>query len=424
VLTQGNLASNLEQVLEVIGFLKPGGTLLSILPPWHMFERMVEYALLALGLRVVYTDRRHFAKDLQHFRPDVLAAVPRMWMLLMEGVLAKLASAPPGKRRLVERSLALARARELPRRFRGAPRSLAAEILGPVDALLRRVVLQKIAVAMGVDRIVHGLGISGGGSLPDHVDLFFRALGIHLLNGYGLTETSPVLTLRLPWRNAGGTVGPPLSGTEISVRDPETGAELPIGRRGVVHARGPQVMHGYFQDPEATAAAFCAGGWFNTGDLGMRTADGDLALTGRAKDTIVLLSGENVEPEPIENALTSSPLIEQAIVVGQDRKFLAALIVPRDRDDGAAAAAAGASAGSTAGREQQLAALRREIDDRVSTARGFRSNERIVRFRLLEKPLTFEDGFLSQTLKVKRGVVHERLAADIDALYRGADDAG
>jgi long-chain acyl-CoA synthetase len=337
----------------------------------------------------------------------VLAAVPRLWLLLMEGVRAKLAKAPERRRRRLEGALELAETRARARRFGGPGPSWRELVRRPLRALLAPVVARGIARALGVDRLRRGIAISGGGTLPDHVDVFFAALGIEILNGYGLTETSPVLTLRLPWRNAAGTVGPPLPRTEIAVRDPEIGERLPPGRRGVIHARGPQVMRGYFEDARATDAVLAPEGWFDTGDLGELTQAGDLRITGRAKDTIVLLSGENVEPEPIENALVSSPLIEQAVVVGQDRKQLGALVVPRRRDE----------PGALAGREL-LSALRREIDELVSPRRGFRSHERIVRFRVLERPLTLEDGFLSQTLKVKRGVVLERMAAEIDALYR------
>lgn len=407
VLTQGNLGANLLQVLSVISFLQPGGTLVSILPSWHMFERMVEYALLWLGLRIVYSDRRGFAKHLQRYRPNVLAAVPRLWLLLMEGVLAKVAAAPAARRRLVGMALAAARVRERARRFGGA--RLPAALCAPLDRLLRPKVLAKIAAALGVDGLRGGLAISGGGTLPEHVDLFFASLGVELLNGYGLTETSPVLTIRERARNAGGTVGPPLPRTQIRIVDPESGEELPLGARGVIHARGPQVMRGYFEEPEATAKVLLDGGWFDTGDLGALTVAGDVAITGRAKDTIVLLSGENVEPEPIENALAASPLIEQAVVVGQDRKQLAALIVPRRRD------------GEPARPPAELeAALRRELDAIVTSRNGFRPHERIARFRVLDAPLTLEDGFLSQTMKVKRNVVQERLAAQIEAAYSEA----
>jgi long-chain acyl-CoA synthetase len=261
--------------------------------------------------------------------------------------------------------------------------------------------------ALGAQRLARGLAITGGGTLPDHVDLFFASLGIDLTNGWGLTETAPVLTLRAPGHNVGGTVGRPLADTEVVARDAETSAPLAAGR-AASSTRGPQVMRGYLGDPAATAAVLSPDGWFNTGDLGHVTADGDVVITGRAKDTIVLLSGENVEPEPIENALTSSPLIEQAVVVGQDEKHLAALIVPRGAGEPAAPAPV-----------ERATQLRLEIDERVCVRKGFRAHERIVRFRVLEAPLTVESGLLSQTLKVKRAVVQERFAAEIRALFDG-----
>ncbi|MBM4014076.1 MAG: long-chain fatty acid--CoA ligase [Planctomycetes bacterium] len=414
VLTQANLAANLAQVLAIIDWLPVGAASLSILPPWHMFEQMVEYALIELGVQVVYSDRRHFARDLARFRPTVLGAVPRLWLALEEGVRAKLATAAPRKRRLVEwaleRGIARARGRRLGANAPGG--TPAPGLLGaPLDWLLRRLLLAKIARAMGVDRLAHGLPISGGGSLPEHVDSFFAALGVPLLNGYGLTETAPVLALRRPGHRRGGTVGPPVAHTEIAIRDPETRAPLPVGRRGVIHARGPQVMQGYFEDPAATARVLAADGWFDTGDLGHLDAHGELAITGRAKDTIVLLSGENVEPEPIENALMASPRIATAVVVGQDRKFLAALLVPR-LEPGAIAPP----------RAQLEAAMRAEIDARIRADRGFRPNERIARFAVLATPFTVESGLLSQTLKVKRAVVAERFRTEIEQLFADPGD--
>jgi long-chain acyl-CoA synthetase len=406
VLTHANLAANLDQVLRIIDYIPAGAAALSILPPWHMFEQMVEYALVVLGVRIVYSDRRHFAKDLATVRPVVLGAVPRLWMAIEEGVRAKLAHAPPRQRNLVEATLERAIAHERVHRL-GAPRTATPPLWrAPLDALLRKVVLGKVARALGVEQLRGGLPISGGGSLPDHVDLFFAALGVRLMNGYGLTETSPVLALRRPDHRRGGTVGLPLDATEIAIRHAETGAPLPTGARGVIHARGPQVMGGYFEDAAATAAVLARDGWFDTGDLGHLDARGELSITGRAKDTIVLLSGENVEPEPIENALTASPAIAQAVVVGQDRKFLAALIVPRTAPDAAPPP-----------RAELHAAVKREIAARVHAAAGFRANERIARFVLLDEPFTVEAGLLSQTLKVKRAAVQERHAATIESLY-------
>jgi long-chain acyl-CoA synthetase len=414
VLTHLNLAANVAQVLAIIDWLPVGSTSLSILPPWHMFEQMVEYAMVELGVQIVYSDRRHFSRDLARFRPVVLGAVPRLWLALEEGVRARLSAAPPRRRRLVEWALARAIARARVSRLGAeAPSGTAApgRFSAPLDFLLHRLLLRKIARALGVDRLARGLPISGGGSLPEHVDSFFAALGVPLLNGYGLTETSPVLALRRPGHRRGGTVGPPVADTEIEIRDPETRAPLAPGRRGVIHARGPQVMQGYFEDPAATARVLAADGWFDTGDLGHLDAHGELAITGRAKDTIVLLSGENVEPEPIENALMASPRIAQVVVVGQDQRHLAALVVPRLEP--------GAPPPPPAELERTI---RAEIDARIATDRGFRPNERIARFVVLDLPFTVESGLLSQTLKVKRAVVAERFAEQIARLFadRGA----
>ena len=169
--------------------------------------------------------------------------------------------------------------------------------------------------------------VSGGGALPPYVDEFFAAVGITLLEGYGLTETSPVLAARTFDRLVLGTVGLPIPGTEIRIVD-EQGRDLPQGQKGIVLCRGGQVMLGYHKRPEETAKVLSPDGWFNTGDLGRFTIRGELSLTGRAKETIVLLGGENIEPAPIEDALKESPYLAQIMVVGQDKKHLGALIVP------------------------------------------------------------------------------------------------
>jgi long-chain acyl-CoA synthetase len=170
--------------------------------------------------------------------------------------------------------------------------------------------------------------ISGGGSLAKHLDNFFEIIDIEVLVGYGLTETSPVTNVRRPWHNLRGSSGQPIAGTEIRIVDLETRQPLPIEQRGLVMARGPQIMRGYWQNPEATAKAIDPQGWFDTGDIGWVTPQNDLVVTGRAKDTIVLTNGENIEPTPIEDACLRSPYIAQIMLVGQDQRSLGALIVP------------------------------------------------------------------------------------------------
>ena len=197
----------------------------------------------------------------------------------------------------------------------------------PAHALASQLIWPKLRQQLSGGALLYP--INGGGAIAPHVDAFFEAVGIELLVGYGLTETSPVVSCRRPWRNIRGSSGLPMPETEFRVVDAETRAPLGYRQRGVVLVRGPQVMGGYLGKPEATAKVLDADGWFDTGDLGMLLPDGSVVLTGRAKDTIVLSSGENLEPGPLEEALVSSPLVEQVMLVGQDERQLAALVVPK-----------------------------------------------------------------------------------------------
>ncbi|MBK8978560.1 MAG: long-chain fatty acid--CoA ligase [Planctomycetes bacterium] len=404
-LTHGNLLENIDMVEDVLHF-GPSDTALSILPSWHAYERIMDYVLLYAGAQLVYSDRRHVKPDLAAVRPTILVAVPRIWEMVHDGIVGAARKLTGTKRRLLNHALELARAKG--RGELGIGGRIA-------HAIYERTLLPKVREAATGGRV--RIAVSGGGALPAHVDERLVGLGLPLLNGYGLTETSPVVAVRHPETNRCGTIGPPLPRTQIEVRD-EQGRALPVGQVGLIHIRGPQVMRGYHRNPEATRAVLGADGWFNSGDLGCLERDGHVRITGRAKDTIVLAGGENVEPERIETVLKTSPLIEQAVVVGQDRKHLAALIVPHrehlehelphdrwDESDGQLKA--------TTVREL----FRKEIDRLITAENGFRSLERIGGFQLLSEPLTPDNGLLTQTLKVRRHVVHERFAGLIEALY-------
>jgi long-chain acyl-CoA synthetase len=245
-----------------------------------------------------------------------------------------------------------------------------------------------------------------------HVDGFFEAIGIELLVGYGLTETSPVLSCRRRWCNRRGSSGQPLPGTAIRIVDPERRTSLAVGERGLVLARGPQVMAGYLGKPEATARVLDAEGWFDTGDLGCLLADGSLVLTGRAKDTIVLSSGENIEPGPLEDCLAAVELVEQVMLVGQDRKALGALVVPRPEPMAAFAVAQGLALDDPA----VLKALAGQLNRRLQDRPGARPDERLAGVALVE-PFTIDNGLLTQTLKQRRDRIAARDAAAIDAIY-------
>jgi len=245
-------------------------------------------------------------------------------------------------------------------------------------------------------------------------------VGIELLVGYGLTETSPVVSCRRPWRNIRGSSGLPMPQTEFRIVDPDNGQPLGFRQRGRVMVRGPQVMAGYLGKPEASAKVLDAAGWFDTGDLGMLLPDGSVALTGRAKDTIVLSSGENIEPGPLEEALVASPLIEQVMLVGQDERQLGALIVPRAEAIVAWAAEAGVNVaqdlGGQPGDPALLRLLMRECNRLLKQRSGSRGDERLAGVVLVD-PFSIENGLLTQTLKQRRDRITSRDQHLIDGLY-------
>ena len=425
-LSHANLLHQLRH-LGVAVAPEPGERVLSILPIWHAYERSAEYFLLSCGCCQTYSTLRSFRSDLQRVRPQYMISVPRLWEALYSGFEDAMAAMPAGRRRLIGAALANSRRHSLRRRQAAdltlAPEPLPTRLAAGAEALLRWP-LHALASALLWPKVRSQLAggslrtaISGGGALPIHVDAFFEAIGIELLVGYGLTETAPVLTCRRPWANRRGSAGRPLEATSLKIVDPENRCTLTIGARGLVLARGPQVMAGYFGKPEATAKAIDADGWFDTGDLGMLLADGSLVLTGRAKDTIVLSSGENIEPGPLEEALAASPLLEQVMLVGQDRKQLGALLVPRAEPLQAWAAAEGLPApqGSAAD-AALLRALTRECNRVLAARPGSRPDERLGGVALVE-PFTIDNGLLTQTLKQRRDRITARDQAAIAALY-------
>ena len=425
-LTQANLLHQLRH-LGVAVRPRPGDRVLSVLPIWHAYERSAEYFLLSCGCRQTYTTLKQLRPDLQKVRPQYLISVPRLWEALLSGFEDALAAMPASRQKLLRSALANGRAYALARRL-AQDLSLQPQTplrrLGAAAEAAGRWPLQRLAASLLWPKVRQQLvggslrtAISGGGALASHVDAFFEAIGIELLVGYGLTETSPVLTCRRPWNNRRGSSGQPLASTAIRIVDPDSRRTVAIGQRGLVLARGPQVMGGYFGKPEASAKAIDAEGWFDTGDLGLLLADGTLVLTGRAKDTIVLSSGENIEPGPLEEALVESPLVEQVMLVGQDRKQLGALLVPKQEALEAFALAASLTLPKgTVADPALLRALTRQLNGLLATRAGARPDERLGGVVLVE-PFSIENGLLTQTLKQRRDRIASREAAAIAALY-------
>jgi long-chain acyl-CoA synthetase len=430
-ISQANFLCQAE-FFPTILHLKPGHVFLSVLPVWHAFERAVQYIILDSGAGIAYSKPvgSVMLADMQTIRPHWLTSVPRIWESVQDGIYRNLKNQSPVKKALfaffvgIGESYSFFRDHLLGRRPQFKPSSRTFEILWSIIPMLLVLpfrALGGLIVFKAVKRKLGGrfvAGISGGGALPPSVDRFFSAIGILILEGYGLTEASPIVGVRPQKTPVMGTVGPAMVGTEIRIVD-ELGEELPFGSKGLIMVRGPQVMMGYYKRPELTAKVVSESGWLDTGDIGMLTLDGELRITGRAKDTIVLRGGENVEPVPIEQKLAESEYIKQAVVLGQDQRFLAALIVP---DQDAVTAWAEENNIPIVDYEGLLQSpevselIDSEVSELVGARNGFKTFERVFRFALLAKP--FEPGReLSAKQEIKRHAVVEIYHKEVKKLF-------
>jgi long-chain acyl-CoA synthetase len=248
--------------------------------------------------------------------------------------------------------------------------------------------------------------ISGGAPLARDIAEFFWAAGITILEGYGLTETSPVIGVNRPERIKFGTIGPLIPGVEVKIADD-----------GEVLTRGPHVMKGYYRDEAATREAIDEEGWFRTGDVGFVDSEGYLAITDRKKDLIVTAGGKNIAPQPIENRLKANPFIAEAVVVGNRRSFPAALVVPDFAKLAEWAGSEGVDLGdeeATVNNPQVVALMENQIEEATKDMASF---EKVKKIRLIPREFTIEKGELTPTLKVKRSVVEERFKDLIDQMY-------
>jgi len=343
MLTHRNFMHNVSSITPLIKInpnRKGGERALSILPTWHSFERTFEYCCLAGGAEICYTDIRHFANDLKERSPTIMSAVPRVWISIYNNIIDEVKKFSVAKRLLFRSALFLrgkylyayrvltgndTLIKPLPKWKRSLQYivNLFVFILFSIPGILAYIIFKPVREAVGGR--LRG-AFTGGGTLPHFIDDFFNTVGITLLNAYGMTECSPGISARRFERNHLYTVGLPFDLTEIKICD-ENGNTLPPGNKGTIYIRGPQVMLGYYKNERATKDVLSPDGWLNTGDLGIITTTGDLIIVGRAKDTIVLTGGENIEPNPIEETLEQSEYITHAVLVGNDMKSLGALLV-------------------------------------------------------------------------------------------------
>jgi long-chain acyl-CoA synthetase len=370
------------------------------LPLSHIFERLCIYLALHGGTTVAFAESlESVAANLLEVRPTIMTAVPRFFEKVYERIMRTRTKLSPMKRRIFDWAMPVGRAwAEARERGRVSP-WLALE-----HRLADRLVFRKWRAVVGgrLERFV-----SGGAPLSPELAYVFWGAGIPILQGYGLTETSPVIAVNALDSNRMGTVGRPLRGIDVKIADD-----------GEVLCRGPIVFRGYFEKPEATAEALDADGWFRTGDVGHLDADGYLSITDRKKDLIKTSSGKYVPPQPIENLLRMSPFVDQAVLVGNGRKHVVALVVPNREQTEAWAKEAGVEAASyeaLLADPRTVAALRSEVARLTPHLADY---ERVKGVSLLPTEFTVDGGELTATLKVRRGFVEEKYRDAIDSLYR------
>src|ERR1700676_2442366 len=401
VLTHHNLSSNEEVSAESFA-MSPDDTAVSFLPLSHVYERAIDYAYLFRGVHIAYVERMEdLPQALLEVHPTLSAAVPRVFEKLYANIMQKGHENTGVKRRLFDWAMGVAQ-RSVKWRAYGERASLS---LGIMWNIADRVVYSKIREAVGGRMRAF---ISGGGPLSRELAEFFWGVGVPVYQGYGLTETSPVVSANCPNANRVGSVGKPIR--HVDVR---------IAEDGEIFVHGPCVMRGYYEKPEETRAVISRDGWLATGDIGRVDADGYLYVTDRKKDLFKTAAGKFVAPQPIENLLRSRPLILNAVLVGDKRKFIAALIVPNFSVVDAAARQQGRSFAS----HEQLAAdswvhdlIGKEVEGVNASLAQY---ETIKRFALLDHDFTFDGGQLTYTLKLKRRVIEERYAKVIEGLYAG-----
>jgi len=434
MLSHGNIMHNVVQGPKSIP-ITTGDRFLSILPAWHSFERTCEYILLHVGASNAYSKptAQVLLKDFETEKPQYIISVPRIWESLYNAILYKISKDSAVKRRIFHTFVKAGiryhknkmRMNDLMPRFR-QPRmserfvekitsTLAVALLKPLTKVGDKLVYGKIREKTGGRLIA---GISGGGALQSHIDDFFAGINLRVLEGYGLTETSPIVAARTFERPVPYTVGPLLQEVEVKIVD-EQGKTLPAGEKGIIMVKGELVMKGYYKNPEATARVLDNDGWLNTGDIGRLTIAGELQITGRAKDTIVLSGGENIEPLPIEQKLSESKYISQVMIVGQDKKTLGALIIPHreNLEDFAHDRNISYTVPEDLFEQDEVKNLfKKEIRELICERNGFRQVESVSSFKLL--PKEFEVGKeLTQTLKMKRNLIMGAYSAEIESLY-------
>ncbi len=400
MLTHSNFMSNIQAATGIVT-LTPDDVFLSFLPLSHVFERMGgHYLPLSSGATIAYAESPFtIRQNMQEVRPTVMMSVPRVYEAMHERILNSVKEGSPTKQKIFHWSVGVGS--KVSQAIQQKKKPSAG--LSLKASIANKLVFEKLkAVTGGRLRFF----VSGGAPLSKAIAEFFHAAGILILEGYGLTETSPVICVNRPDQWKFGTVGPVIPGIEVK-----------IAEDGEILSRGPHIMQGYFNKPSDTAEAIDADGWFHTGDIGEIDEEGFLTITDRKKNLLILSNGKNVAPQPIENQLKQSPYISEIMLLGDQRRTITALIVPNYDAIKEFAAEQQLEAEDTAAllQTQEVQRLiRGEINQYSSDFADF---ERVRMFTLMEKEFSEESGEMTPTLKLKRPVIMENHKATIDQMY-------
>lgn len=420
MLTHRNLCTNTQSALELVDF-GPGDRHLSFLPLCHSFERTGGYlAVMAAGARIYYAESIDtVARNLTEVKPTVMISVPRLFEKMYNAIVRSVADASSLKKSIFDWSLTSGRKAAKARRNGG---------VGPI-LKLRQAIANKLVFSKLHEKLGNELrfAVSGGAALPREIGEFFEAAGVKVIEGYGLTETSPVLTLNPIEDPRYGTVGRVLGGVTIAIQrlsdnqivgqveGHETTSTL-TSEEGEIVARGPNIMKGYWNNEDATREAIDADGWYHTGDVG-RFKDGYLQITDRIKHMIVSKGGKNIYPGPIEDLLKQYGPIEQMLIVGEGKDYLGALVVP-DLDVLKLFARENNLSYQSDDELLELDEVKKLFETEFKRySRGVASHEKVRRFRLIAEPFSVENNMLTPTLKPRRKAITKHYESLIDEMY-------
>lgn len=428
-LSHGNFITQLDELQERI-YLKPAERAICVLPVWHVFQRLVEYVIISQAAVLCYSKPigSILLPDMLALNPTLLPAVPRVFEAVYEGITKKMRRAGGIVEALFNFFTAIAICHSWMDRKMFRKNFMTHNeftpgywllfiipwlLLYPWKLLGNVLVFKKVKAMLGTN---FRAGVAGGGAYPKAIDQFFWALGINVVEGYGMTETAPVVAVRPVDAPIFGCIGTPIRGVSARIVDME-GNVLKPGNKGVLQIKGGTVMKGYYKRPELTEKAISPDGWLDTGDLAIESIHGELKILGRVKDTIVLTGGENIEPLPLEAKMQESRFIQTAVVVGQDQRNLGALILPNQEELELWASENNISFKDfedLVKKPEAYKLIEDEIKELINAKNGFRMFEKIVKFAFLTKP--FEVG---KELSAKQEIMRYKLTEIYEKEIKG-----